>query len=64
MRIPQLTAILFSVFIPVASIAQEIQKPAAPFRPPQDISAVKGPMGEAIRLGEKVLTQTQRYAKQ
>jgi len=36
---------------------------AAPFAPPAAVSIPVGPLGEAIRYGEKVATQTSSYAK-
>lgn len=45
--------------------APQASKPAtAPFNPPSDDSIPAGPMGDAIRHGYKVLSQTQTYAKQ
>lgn len=38
-------------------------KRTVPFEPPKDAAIPAGPMGDAIRLGAKVLTRTQEYAK-
>ncbi len=37
--------------------------PKAPFNPPDPDTIPEGPVGEAITLGRKILTNTQRYAK-
>jgi len=48
---------------PFATKAQEAVKPVAPFRIPDEKDIPGGPLGEAIRYGEQVLTRTQVYAK-
>src|SRR5207244_9841289 len=37
--------------------------PVAPLRPPSEASIPDGPLGEAIRQGERILTHTPVYAK-
>lgn len=58
---------LFALFLALfgsAALATDASKAAAPFNPPADESIPAGPMGEAIRYGHQVTTQTQIYAKQ
>jgi|SRR5271166_1653138 len=43
--------------------AQSAAIPAAPFNPPAESDVPRGPLGDSIRLGEKVISQTQTYAK-
>ncbi len=57
---PVVVALVLAVFTLIASAAEETNA-AAPFRPPEVIPS--GPMGEAIRYGEQVLSHTQVYAK-
>jgi len=48
----------------VLPLAQAADAPKrAPFHPPAESEIPAGPLGDAIRYGEKVLTQTQGYAK-
>ena len=46
----------------VATEAQDVARPVAPFRLPEEKNIPNGPLGDAIRYGEQVLTQTQVYA--
>src|SRR5262245_30792199 len=48
---------------PPAIEAQEAAKPVAPFKLPEEKDIPGGPLGNAIRYGEKVLSQTQAYAQ-
>ncbi len=63
-KLSNVHVVLISLFLaawtPIVSGAEDA-KATAPFRPPQAMPT--GPMGDAIRYGEKVLTQTQVYAK-
>jgi thiosulfate dehydrogenase len=53
------------VLLASLSLAQAADAPKkAPFNPPADSGIPAGPMGDAIRYGEKVLNQTQVHAKQ
>lgn len=56
------SAAALSLLMPLALAQEPTAK--APLKPPPDSAIPQGPMGEAIRHGEKVLTQTQVYAKQ
>ena len=46
------------------ALAADAAKAAAPFNPTAEESMPAGPMGEAIRYGHQLTTQTQVYAKQ
>lgn len=43
--------------------AQSAAISAAPFNPPAESDVPLGPLGDSIRLGEKIVSQTQTYAK-
>lgn len=47
-----------------AQVAVQQQQPAAPFVPPSAADAPDDPLGEAIRLGEKLMTDTATLAPQ
>jgi len=46
-----------------SALAGDAVKATAPFTPPSEESMPSGPMGEAIRYGHQLTTQTQVYAK-
>lgn len=46
-----------------SALAADAGKATAPFTPPSEESMPSGPMGEAIRYGHQLTTQTQVYAK-
>ena len=46
-----------------SAVAADAAKVTAPFNPPSEESMPAGPMGEAIRYGHQLTTQTQVYAK-
>ncbi|MHB1117245.1 c-type cytochrome [Sideroxydans sp.] len=46
-----------------SALAGDAGKAAAPFTPPSEESMPSGPMGDAIRYGHQLTTQTQVYAK-
>lgn len=46
-----------------SALAADAVKATAPFTPPSEESMPSGPMGEAIRYGHQLTTQTQVYAK-
>lgn len=46
-----------------SALAGDAGKATAPFTPPSEESMPSGPMGEAIRYGHQLTTQTQVYAK-
>jgi len=48
---------------PLATEAQEAAQPVAPFKVPEE-DIPNGPLGDAIRYGEQLLTQTQAYGKE
>lgn len=43
--------------------AQSSAVTTAPFKPPPESEIPAGPVGDSIRLGQKVLSQTQQHAK-
>lgn len=47
-----------------SALAADAGKAAAPFNPPSEDAMPTGPMGEAIRYGHQLTTQTQVYAKE
>ena len=56
---------LVAVFSSVAASQAQAQAARnATFAPPDDRDIPQGPMGDAIRYGQKILTQTQTYAKE
>lgn len=46
-----------------SALADDAAKVTAPFNPPPEESMPSGPMGDAIRYGHQLTTQTQVYAK-
>ncbi len=44
-------------------VAQPSAKTVAPFKPPVDSEIPSGPVGDSIRLGQRILSQTQQSAK-
>jgi thiosulfate dehydrogenase len=65
MRPVRASALLASALLALASplSAQTPGKNLAPFNPPADSDIPSGPLGDSIRLGQEVLTQTQQCAK-
>ena len=59
----RLVLLLVLLAAPLAARGQEAAKTVAPFKLPEEKDIPKGPIGDAIRYGEKVLTQTQTYAR-
>jgi len=63
MRLATFCFALVCLSVPLATEAQEAVKPVASFKPPEEKDIPPGPLGDAIRFGEEVLTQTQTRAK-
>src|ERR1700761_2647036 len=62
---PRMRRLLFPLQISLASAAAAAGEAAkrAPFDPPDAAAIPAGALGDSIRLGQRVLTQTQVYAK-
>ena len=55
--------LLAAIFVACTGACAADAPARAPFDPPGDATIPAGPLGDAIRLGQHVLTQTQVYAK-
>jgi thiosulfate dehydrogenase len=62
---PLASALLASALLALAPRigAETTARNLAPFAPPAESAMPGGPLGDSIRLGQKVLTQTQQHAK-
>jgi thiosulfate dehydrogenase len=60
---PNPRRLFVAAFVACASASAADAPQRAPFNPPDDDAVPAGPLGDSIRLGRHVLTQTQVYAK-
>src|SRR5215510_5434237 len=63
MRRTMLALAFVLITAPFAASTQQVATPPPPLRPPDEKTIPDGPMGEAVRYGKRILTQTQRYAR-
>lgn len=57
------SALALASTLALAQSAAPVEKKLAPFNPPDEKTIPSGPMGDAIRLGQKIVTQTPQHAK-